>query len=555
MKLRTSARPASPCITQTAAAALACLLAHAAQAQESTRIVAATVYPDSASVERELKVPGGTRHIVIPCIPAAVDVSTLQVDGDADARMGDVRATELPASRVDECEPPVARTRRDALAQRRATLESQRDANDLAFTFLRNWGTGVAADAPEPASAPARGAAHAGVTRPGATAVELRHAAFDLLDDQARIKRELTTLTLAETRLVDEQPVSKGKGGWRTVRFDVWSPAAATLRVRYNVSGTYWRPTYRASLDVAHSTLRIDRQAEIVQASGEDWNDVRLKLSTRQADRPAQAQAPTTWWLDIVMAVARAMGYLSSAAPAPAMRPVAAADAIDQKQVAPATVEPPPWAANMVQSDGATEFAIAQPVALPSDGESHTLQVASQTLPASLKRRTTPRTDPAVYVLAQAARPAGVWPAGPLQSTQDGTLVGRVDWRPADGDKFEIAMGQDDLMHVDVETPGSFTQPRGVFGGSVERTSTAVYAIVNQHPFAVTVEMLDAAPVSRNSAITVTHKYDPLPTATDWNKVTGVAAWTLNVPAQGTRRVSVSHSVTAPKDAQIANLP
>ncbi len=555
MKLRTSARPASPCITQTAAAALACLLAHAAQAQESTRIVAATVYPDSASVERELKVPGGTRHIVIPCIPAAVDVSTLQVDGDADARMGDVRATELPASRVDECEPPVARTRRDALAQQRATLESQRDANDLAFTFLRNWGTGVAADAPEPASAPARGAAPAGVTRPGATAVELRHAAFDLLDDQARIKRELTTLTLAETRLVDEQPVSKGKGGWRTVRFDVWSPAAATLRVRYNVSGTYWRPTYRASLDVAHSTLRIDRQAEIVQASGEDWNDVRLKLSTRQADRPAQAQAPTTWWLDIVMAVARAMGYLSSAAPAPAMRPVAAADAIDQKQVAPATVEPPPWAANMVQSDGATEFAIAQPVALPSDGESHTLQVASQTLPASLKRRTTPRTDPAVYVLAQAARPAGVWPAGPLQSTQDGTLVGRVDWRPADGDKFEIAMGQDDLMHVDVETPGSFTQPRGVFGGSVERTSTAVYAIVNQHPSAVTVEMLDAAPVSRNSAITVTHKYDPLPTATDWNKVTGVAAWTLNVPAQGTRRVSVSHSVTAPKDAQIANLP
>ncbi len=553
MKLRTCARPASPCITRTAAAALACLLAHAAQAQESTRIVAATVYPDSASVERELKVPGGTRHIVIACMPAAVDVSTLQVDGDADARMSDVRAIELPASRVDECEPPVARARRDALAQQRATLESQRDANELAFTFLRHWGAGAATDASEPASAPARGAAPAGVTRPGATAAELRHAAFDLLSDQARIKRELTTLTLAETRLVDEQPVSKGKGGWRTVRFDVWSPAAATLRVRYNVSGTYWRPTYRTSLDVARATLRIDRQAEIVQASGEDWSDVRLKLSTRQADRPAQALAPTTWWLDIVVAVARALGY-SNAAPAPVMQSAVAADVMTEKSIAPATVEPPPWAANMVQSDGATEFAIAQPVALPSDGESHTLQVASQSLPASLKRRTTPRTDPAVYVLAQATRPAGVWPAGPLQSYQDGTLVGRVDWRPADGDKFEIAMGQDDLMHVDIETPGSFTQPRGVFGGSVERTSTAVYAIVNQHPSAVVVEMLDAAPVSRNAAITVTHRYDPQPTATDWNKVTGVAAWTLDVPAQGTRRVSVSHSVTAPKDAQIANL-
>ena len=124
MKLRTPASQPSPWpITGTAVAALSCLLAHAAQAQEATRIVAATVYPDSASVERELKVPGGTRHIVIACMPVAVDVSTLQVDGDADARMGDVRATDLPASRVDECEPPVARARRDALARQRAKLE------------------------------------------------------------------------------------------------------------------------------------------------------------------------------------------------------------------------------------------------------------------------------------------------------------------------------------------------------------------------------------------------------------------------------------------------
>jgi Domain of unknown function (DUF4139) len=110
-------------------------------------------------------------------------------------------------------------------------------------------------------------------------------------------------------------------------------------------------------------------------------------------------------------------------------------------------------------------------------------------------------------------------------------------------------------MHVDVESPGSFTQARGVFGGSVERTSTAVYAIVSRHPAAVSVEMLDAAPVSRHEKIVITHKYDPAPSTTAWNKVPGVAAWTLAIPAQGTQRVSVSHSVTAPKDATVANLP
>ena len=543
----------------TALAAALCLHAAAAHAQESTRIVAATVYPDSASVERELRVPGGTRHIVIACVPAAVDVSTLQVDGDADARMGDVRATALPVSRVDECAPQASKARRDALAVKRDTLESQRDANALAVTFLRNWGgaAGASADGDDAASAPARGRAPAGVTRPGATASELRKSALDLLTEQARVKRDLAALAREEQRVTDDEPSSKGKTGWRTLRFDVWSPGAAALRVHYAVTGTYWRPTYRASLDTARSTLRIDRQAQIVQASGEDWSDVRVRLSTRRPGQRAEAVAPTPWWLDLVQAVARLAGY-DAAAPAPAA-PLMERDIVEQAKAvdgAPAeTVAPPPWEVQVSEDGAVTEFSIAQPVTLPSDGETHTLQIGSQSLPATLRRRTMPRNDPAVYVLAQATRPSGVWPAGPLQAYQDGTLVGRVDWTPAAGPTFEIAMGPDDLMHVDVEHPGSFTQARGVFGGNVERTSSAVYAIVNQHPTAVSVEMLDAAPVSRHESITVTHKYDPPPAKTDWNELPGVAAWNLAVPAQGTKRVSISHSVTAPKNAQVSNMP
>ena len=555
MKIRTHAREGAA-LSAGAVAALLCLHAGAARAQDGTHIVAATVHPDSASVERELKVPGGTRHIVIACMPAAVDVGTLQVDGDAQLRSGDVRATELPESRADECAPRIAQARRDALAQQRAALESRRDANELAFAFLRNWGTGGRADTPEPASAPARTGAAAGVTRPGATAAELRRSAFDLLSDQARIKRELDALARDETRLADDQPVARGKSGWRTVRFDVWTPAAATLHVRYDVGGTYWRPAYRASLDTARNALRIDRQAEIVQGSGEDWSGVRIKLSTRRPQHDTEAATPTSWWLDLVAAVARMAGFNAPAAPAAA----SLAEAKERRvALAPGqpkdAVEPPPWDVDVTDTEGATEFAIGQPVTLPSDGETHTVQIASQALPATLQRRTTPRANPGVYVLATATRPAGVWPAGPLQAYQDGNLVGRVDWQPADGDRFEIAMGRDDLMRVEVEKPGSFTQPRGVFGGSVERTSTATYAIVNRHPNAVSVEMLDAAPVSRNEAIAVTHKYDPAPSTTDWNKRTGVAAWTLDVPAQGTRRVTVSHSVTAPKDSVVANLP
>ncbi len=532
----------------------------AARAQDTTRIVAATVFPDSAAVERALGVPGGTRHVTIACVPASVDVATLQVDGDPELHVGDIRATPLPASRLDECAPSPIEARRRELAIQRSALEAQRESNELALTYVKQWGTHAVGDPGTPPPArPATGAA-AATNRPGAIAGDLRHAALDLLTDQARVRRELEALDRAEAKLGDEQPATRGKSGWRTVRFDVWTPAAAQLRVRYTVANTFWRPTYRASVstspDLVHASLRLDRQADIVQASGEDWSEVKVKLSTGRANRRAAADKPGSWWLDVVPPVAPTLTYA-------AVSPMVAAPVADFRnrvEITGSSIkrvdnEPAPWVVEVAASDDATEFAIAQPVTLASDGETHTLPIASQTLPVTLARRTTPRSDHAVYLLAQADRPAGAWPAGPLQSFRDGTPVGRSAWQPASGDRFEIALGQDDQMHVDVESPGDFTSGKGLFNGTTEKSSKAVYAIVNQHATPVKVEVLDAGPVSRSEQVKVRHEYAPEPTSTDWDKRAGVAEWLLSIPAQQTQRVAVTHVVAYSKEVVVANLP
>ena len=544
------------CIARAVGATLFGLAALAAQAQDATRIVAATVYPDSARVERELKVPGGTRHIALACVPASVDVATLQVDGDPELRLGEIRTTPLPQTRWPECAPSSLEAQAQALEVKRAQLEAQRDSDELALAYLKTWGTSAHDDHPVP---PPAGAKPAAPPRPGALAGDLRQAAFDLLVDQARVKRELETLERENVHLGDQAPASRGKEGWRTVRFDVWTPAAAALRVHYNVANAWWRPTYRASLDSAHASLRLGRQADIVQGSGEDWGDVRVTLSTGRVHRAAQAPSPGPWFLDVVVPreslAEDKRVYAPAAMSAPAPAPMAQRVAITGSAIRRTDEEPPAWAATSIDTDYATEFKVGQVVTLPSDGETHTLQLSSQAMAATLKRRVSPRIDRAVYLLAEMPRPAGAWPSGPLQSWIDGALVARTQWAPSQGDKLEVALGQDDQMHVDVESPGAFTQSKGVFGGSTERTSTAVYAIVNQHPDAVTVELLDASPVSRNEAIKVTHAYEPQPTASDWKKVPGLAQWTLPVPGRETRRVSISSTVTASRDVVVANLP
>ena len=144
-------------LSRAASGVLLGLAAVEASAQDATHIVAATVYPDSARVVRELKVAGGTRHVVMACLPGGVDLTTLQVDGDPELRMGEIRGTPLPASRASACAPSPIETRQQALQLRREQLEAQRDSNELALSCLKAWGTNPHADdrAVAPPSAPA----------------------------------------------------------------------------------------------------------------------------------------------------------------------------------------------------------------------------------------------------------------------------------------------------------------------------------------------------------------------------------------------------------------
>ena len=58
----------------------------------------------------------------------------------------------------------------------------------------------------------------------------------------------------------------------------------ATLSVSYTVRGARWVPMYDARLDSGNKehkpALELVRRAEIVQQTGEDWNDVALAVST-----------------------------------------------------------------------------------------------------------------------------------------------------------------------------------------------------------------------------------------------------------------------------------
>jgi uncharacterized protein (TIGR02231 family) len=557
-RARTFARP----LALAALAALAASLAPAAHAQDATRIVAATVHPDGATIERELKVPGGTRHIELACLPASVDVSTMQVDGMNDLRLGEIRSEPVLATDAASCrrDPLAAKLR--ALQDQRGALDARSRSNDLALSYLAHWGQGGGTAPEAGGTAASARAAPAGIAlpAPGASSEALRRAALQLMEEQVALKRQLDDVDDASKQLQQTIAASPRRGeSWRIVRFDLSTPGPATLHVRYQVRDTRWRPSYRASLDAATSVMRLERQAEIVQGSGEDWSSVVLRLSTGGVRRAPEGTLPTTWSLDLFEPSRQRDMAAKAYAPVMAMSAPMAAPApeslVNEHRVAEDRDDTPVPTVAVAETAFETEFALSQPVSLPSDGQSHTLTIETRAMDMHLHVRTAPREQAVAWIVADGPRPEGVWPAGTLQLWRDGRRVGATAWQPDATERFSLPFGRDDRVRVEVERPATMTAGSGLFGSRTERRWGNVFTITNQHATPIELEVLDATPVATNEKVKLSGTFDPQPAERRWHQQDGVVAWTTKLAPQQSQKIRETFAVSWPSDAELPSLP
>jgi uncharacterized protein (TIGR02231 family) len=523
-----------------------------AHAQDVSRIVAATVYADSALVERQLRTPGGTRHVTVACMPPGFRATSLQVDGDATLRVGDVRTEPAGADEALACARGPADARIRALEEQKAALKSQSQADDMALDYLRRW-NGGGAEAPRAAGAlPALPAADG-----------VRKSAVDLLADQSRVAHQVAGIDRELAELQKSAHRTPTKGPWATLRFDLSTTGAATLRLRYKVDGAHWVTSYRAALDTATSTLHLERHAEISQTTGEDWTDAALTLSMGDIKDMSHPKSPDSWKL-VSRHEERTTASAEYADRKDTQRVEVTGSRIDpflflpeSRDATPKLDTTPVVGVKVEEHDWETLFHTTQPVTLPSDGQPHMLALDTLALPVQVRLQVIPHQDVAAFQLAEAPAPAGRWSYGRVQVWRDGSLVGEeAEWSPQDDDnRLSLYFGRDDRLRVSVQRPASMTAGTGLFGNGTQHKWGSIFIVTNGHSTPQTVELVDAAPVSQDESIKVTSTYDPAPTAADWQHKPGVKAWTFKLAPNQSQRISLSHQVDYPKDVKITNLP
>ena len=116
-------------------------------------------------------------------------------------------------------------------------------------------------------------------------------------DDLAETEKQLKA---AKKKLQDLQAGIKKTAHRVILDWKSPSESVSDIEITYQVSNTRWKPVYQLSADTEKKSLTVLYQGEIIQRTGEDWENVKMELST---GRPSLGGAPpnlSPWVVDFL---------------------------------------------------------------------------------------------------------------------------------------------------------------------------------------------------------------------------------------------------------------
>jgi uncharacterized protein (TIGR02231 family) len=541
------------------AASVACLMAFAAVAPAhaqsvsnpptaggESRITQVKVYPGSATVERTARVAAGNKSVTFHCLSAGLDVQSLQVSAGAVVRVGQTSVVTDERALTARCSGSPLDGRIRELGDQKDAMQAEVDALSLVTGYLKGMAGSSAGAAEGDAVKRSPTVDAKGIT--GITDVMLRTGQNTLLK-QRQLARRQADLDKLLNPLLTERARTQGAGAGNkvmAVTVTLAASADADVKLSYQVNGPGWTPSYRALLDTTTRLVRIERQALVAQATGEDWRGVKLLLSTGQPRRETAGRLPSPWRIGVQPApqmLAQDAARSRSAFAAPAAAAPVAKMMMDTQE--------PLFEVSETTGAFATEFNVPQLIDVPSNGQRVTMGLGQVEDTAKLFVRSYPRVDATAFLVAEMAVPSGVWPAGAMQLYRDGAFVGQGRLDTAAQTRLSLSFGRDELVRVEVEPEQDSQGTGGFVGNRAERKVQRAFVIENRHTTAVSLQVLEAAPVSVDEQVRTTVQFSPQPAELAWNKRPGVAMWTTDVAAGKSARFAADYVISYPKDVRL----
>jgi uncharacterized protein (TIGR02231 family) len=339
------------------------------------------------------------------------------------------------------------------------------------------------------------------------------------------------------------------------------------LEVSYLTTGAGWQPLYDVRANAPYSKISLSYLAQVTQNTGEDWNNVRLTLSTAKPGYGALPPKPDPWYIDTVYPQVYAKkarlrlgsggmaASLEQGKDASLQRIVAQSAVSDDAEYAPKpqVYQAQEESAEAVGEQGVVAFRLEQSVDIPSDGTPHRTTIFNDEYPCRLEYVAMPRLVSYAYLQAVVTnKPDGVTLLpGTANIFRDEVFNGTSPLENiAAGQEFKLSLGIDEGLKLERDLVEREVDKRLLSG---QRRTTYAYRlfVTNLRDTEMTLKLTEQLPVSRNETLKVrltTARPNIQPGEM------GVLDWTLMLLPKAKREIYYQFTVEHPADQNVTGL-
>lgn len=329
------------------------------------------------------------------------------------------------------------------------------------------------------------------------------------------------------------------------------TPANVELEVNYVVANAGWYPVYDLRAINTKSPVQLNYKANVFQNTGEEWKNVKLKLSTANPSLGGLKPELFAWYLNFYQPTAIRIRGVSSVP----MRSTSAPEAkMEDAEItmAEAPAQTTSEFVTTIQTSLNTEFEIGLPYSVSSATKPTLVDVRNYEMKASYEYSAAPKLDQDAFLLGKAIgwEDFNLLP-GEANIFFEGTFVGKSFIDPNNiKDTLSVSLGRDKRIVVKREKVKDFTSRKAI-GGNQRDSYAWEISIRNTKAEAIKITVEDQVPVSQNSQIEVA--------VTDvggarYNKDTGKLIWSMELQPNETRKVVFKYEVKYPKDKVVSGL-
>jgi hypothetical protein len=355
----------------------------------------------------------------------------------------------------------------------------------------------------------------------------------------------------------------------------------SNVKITYLVNNASWVANYDAKAKNVDSPLELVLKATVTQTTGEDWNNVKLKLSTGNPNKNKTKPDLAMWSLyayDEVVQKSNRKGRGNAAMKTETVYDEKNAENYEYDKVQLDAVEITTqssgsftapinnmksfsynWTANtsynyttIIETGVNAEYDIDIPYTILCDGKENTVEIKKYDIPASYAYYAIPKLDKDAFLVASISG----WEKynfipGYVNVYINDTYTGRsyFDSQSVE-DTLDLSMGRDNSVIITRKKTKDFSG-NAIIGGSRKSNMGFEISIRNSRKTAVKLNIYDQFPLSTLKEIEITTGET---SGAKHNKETGKLDWEMEVPAGESKVLKFNYSVKYPKDKIITNL-